>query len=430
MAKALRTFAAVAAALVVGGCTVHQAAAPSLSGPSELALSFGVTATPDTLTQDGTSQSVVRVAAFDAQGKPLAGLAVRLDIGVNGVLQDYGRLSTKSIVTGSDGKATTVYTAPPPVPTGGVYDTPAVTIVATPIGDNFQAASTQSATIHLVPPGIILPPSDAPTPKFSYYPTPVTVGASTAFDASGSCAVAVDANGNCPGAGTITSYSWDFGDGSTGSGRQVSHTFTAPSSYTVTLTVKNDLGLAASSAQAIAVQLPTAPTVQFQFSPTQPIVNQDITFNASQTTVAPGHTITAWGWVWGDGTTDTNGPITSHAYSAPGTYLVTLSVIDDAGQRITSQPKTVTVGANAPTASFSFAVIDAATHKISLDGSASTAAGGATITGYAWDFGDGASGTGSTAIHTYAATGTYVVSLTVTDSNGVTGVASKAVDVP
>ena len=67
--------------------------------------------------------------------------------------------------------------------------------------------------------------------------------------------------------------------------------------------------------------------------------------------------------------------------------------------------------------------------QVSFDASASSAAGGSSISSYAWDFGDGASGSGTTASHTYATAGTYEVKLTVTDSNGLPGTSTKSVTV-
>ncbi len=52
----------------------------------------------------------------------MASLPLRLDMVVDGVAQDYGTLSARSIVTNSDGVATAVYTAPPS-PANGVFGT-------------------------------------------------------------------------------------------------------------------------------------------------------------------------------------------------------------------------------------------------------------------------------------------------------------------
>jgi PKD repeat protein len=55
--------------------------------------------------------------------------------------------------------------------------------------------------------------------------------------------------------------------------------------------------------------------------------------------------------------------------------------------------------------------------SIGFDGRGSNDPDG-TIAAYAWDFGDGATGTGATATHAYAGPGTYTVRLTVTDHAG------------
>jgi hypothetical protein len=83
-----------------------------------------------------------------------------------------------------------------------------------------------------------------------------TIGAGTAalFDGSGS----VDPDG------TIVSYLWDFGDGTTGSGQFVNHTYPTPGSFTVTLTVSDDDGAKASDTAKIVVVDQTSPTVKVQ----------------------------------------------------------------------------------------------------------------------------------------------------------------------
>jgi PKD repeat protein len=136
-------------------------------------------------------------------------------------------------------------------------------------------------------------------------------------------------------------------------------------------------------------------------------------------------TITGYAWDFGDGTTGT-GPTITHAYGAPGTYSVMLTVTDDDGRSNTSA-QLVTVTANlVPTASFTSTVAGLA---VSVDGSASADSDG-TITGHAWNWGDGtAAGSGATASHTYAAAGTYTVTLTVTDDRGGTATSSRDVTV-
>ncbi len=77
-----------------------------------------------------------------------------------------------------------------------------------------------------------------------------------------------------------------------------------------------------------------------------------------------------------------------------------------------------------PTATFA-AKADGTT--VSFDATGSTAAGTKRVTSYAWDFGDGSTGTGATVSHTYATDGTYQIKLTVTDSAGYTASTTQSV---
>lgn len=86
----------------------------------------------------------------------------------------------------------------------------------------------------------------------------------------------------------------------------------------------------------------------------------------------------------------------------------------------------VAIGATAPTAAFTSQVTDLA---VALDGTSSVAQSGFTVGSYAWDFGDGATGSGATTSHSYATTGTYSVKLTVVDSRGVSGSVTRTVTV-
>ena len=85
-----------------------------------------------------------------------------------------------------------------------------------------------------------------------------------------------------------------------------------------------------------------APTVAaFTFSPVTPEVLQVVNFNASTSVPGTNRKIVSYSWDFGDGESKT-GVTTTHDYVISGVYLVTLTVIDDAGNKATnSQPVTV-----------------------------------------------------------------------------------------
>jgi len=319
------------AVALTAACTVHGTDVPELTGPSEFAQSITVTATPDAIQQDGFSQSLVAVVARGPDGQALAGVSIRLQTATDGAIQDFGRLSARTVVTGSDGRATATYTAPAPPADFGSNGS-RVSILATPIGNNYDTAQTQSADIRLTAPGVVLPPSTAPTPSFIISPTPVTAGTTVFFDASASCATQ-DACGSTAG---ISSFVWNFGDGRTGSGRTATHQYGGDGTYTVTLTVTNDRGLSASSSQTVSVSLSSPPSASFVSSPSSPRAGSVINFDASQSTASPGRRIVQYNWNFGDGTQGQTGNNTTHTYAAAGTYTIVLVVVDDLGLRATT----------------------------------------------------------------------------------------------
>jgi chitodextrinase len=82
-------------------------------------------------------------------------------------------------------------------------------------------------------------------------------------------------------------------------------------------------------------------------------------------------------------------------------------------------------GTGRPLAAFA---LEAAGLTVSADATGSAASDGSTLE-HAWDWGDGATGTGATAQHTYAEPGEYRVVLTVTEASGATAQATKTVRV-
>src|SRR6187401_2076853 len=86
--------------MVASACALDKQGAPQYGGPSALGLSLTVTATPDVITQDGVSQTVLAVVARDANSEPIPGLAMRIDMLLEGSPVDSGSLTTRNLSTG------------------------------------------------------------------------------------------------------------------------------------------------------------------------------------------------------------------------------------------------------------------------------------------------------------------------------------------
>jgi PKD repeat protein len=247
---------ALAAGVAIAGCVVHNTDRPELTGPSGLANTITLTASPDTITQNGTSTSTITVTAIGPTGQPLANVPVRIDTLVGGLVTDFGTLSARQVTTNSNGQATVTFTSPPAPPNGaisgtcGVFGTPTfngpcVTIGATPIGTNFTNAVTSTVDIHLLPVEIIRTPG-SPIPAFTV---------SGDFKAGGNDNILFSAAGSTAAAGrTIVDYQWDFGDGThLKFGVNTTHDYSAPGQYLVTLTVTDDAGNKASASKIITI---------------------------------------------------------------------------------------------------------------------------------------------------------------------------------
>ena len=128
--------------------------------------------------------------------------------------------------------------------------------------------------------------------------------------------------------GSIVSYSWDFGDGTTATGVKVDHSYKDNGVYTVTLTIIDDEG-AIVSATTIVNVLNKPPVVLLTENATTLMLGETIHFDASESYDSDG-TITTYSWDFGDGTI-TTGVTADHAYNEDGTFTVVLAVTDDDG---------------------------------------------------------------------------------------------------
>jgi PKD repeat protein len=188
--------------------------------------------------------------------------------------------------------------------------------------------------------GDVAPANVAPTASFTASPIAPSSGSAVAFDASASR----DSDG------TIASYAWSFGDGTTGSGRSASHAYAQPGTYMVSLTVTDDRNATNTTSSPLVVSTVSpavnqAPVTRAAVSPLSAATGETVSVNGSSSTDADG-TIASYAWDFGDGASAT-GATASHAYAAAGTFTVRLTVTDDKGAT-GSATQSVTVTAPAP----------------------------------------------------------------------------------
>jgi PKD repeat protein len=252
------------------------------------------------------------------------------------------------------------------------------------------------------------------TPSFTS--TPAAAGAAVTFDPTTTTTSSGD---------TISSVTWDFGDGSapgfTVGDPVATHTFAQAGDHTVTQTIVDSVGNVATVSHTLTVHLQLTPAFATTPSVAQP--GSPINFNAAGSSDPnPGASISSYSWNFGDGSAAGSGVAAQHAYSTAGTYLVTLSVTDSLGLTQTvSHQVTVAV---APTAVFTTSPARPGSGQaVSFDGSSSRAPGSSLIA-YAWTFGDGGTGSAATPHHTYARPGSYTVTLHVANALGLLAAAS------
>ena len=142
---------------------------------------------------------------------------------------------------------------------------------------------------------------------------------------------------------TLT-YAWNFGNGRTGSGSVPSFTYTAPGTYTVTLTVRDEYGLTGTTTRTVTITEPAG-----NVAPT-PVINPPacsaLVCNISGVGSADPNTGDTFTYLWnfGDATPTSTASAVSHTFPAAGTYTVTLTVTDGWGKSA-STTRQVTVSA-------------------------------------------------------------------------------------
>lgn len=304
----LRGLAALVAAVVLAGCMMENQTAPPLSGPSGQAKLLTLSPREDILQRDGSSQTVVDVEYVDTStNQPIAN--VRLILSATS-----GTLSVPEVRTDAAGRASFVYVAPS-------VNTPvtSATISATPVGNNVDNTVSQGVRIGLIGP-------EVPTASFTFSPSTPSLGGSVTFDASGSRLDGVAC-------GSLCSYDWDFGDGTSATGQLAQHSFQTTGVHTIALRVTAPGGTSSTTTRSFAIAPPSAPVAAFVVSPSSPVATQQAIFDATTSSVGAGATIVLYTFNFGDGTSSSSSvPIATKTYAVPGAVAVSLTVTDSLGR--------------------------------------------------------------------------------------------------
>ncbi|MFM7399442.1 MAG: PKD domain-containing protein, partial [Bacteroidota bacterium] len=197
-------------------------------------------------------------------------------------------------------------------------------------------------------------------------------------------------------------YSWDFGDGSTSQEENPTHTYAGTGTYTVVLTAYNECGTNTFT-QVITIE-GSAPLVSFTSDIQKGCAGVTVQFKD----LSAGDP-TAWQWTFEGGNPATSSEQNpSVTYTVPGTYSVSLQATNIYGSNTSSQTGYVTI-IGAPVAGFDYsAVLGTVTFNSTSQGADS----------YLWNFGDGGTSTEANPVHVYNQSGTYTVTLTVTNDCG------------
>lgn len=309
--------------------------------------------------------------------------------------------------------------------------------------------------ITLAPPPTGTPPPPTPTIiRKGHHGTLTASFTATPSSGEAPLKVSLDASGSQAGSSPIASYAWDFGDGMSGTGVSGSHTYASAGAYTIRLLIKDSAGQTDSYYRKVTVTgtqtgknaeeatpvtygpvVTTAKNVklqppEFTFRPDPGTGYVPFTVTCRANVISSIAPIASYKWDFGDGQTG-SGQTVTHTYTAPGLYKIYITVTDSYGSSAytkaevlalsptTAPTATPTSHANQPPAAvFTLTPTSgSAPLTVKFDASGSSDPDGS-IASYAWDFGDGQSGSGKAPSHTYLKTGTMTVTLTVTDNNG------------
>ena len=245
-----------------------------------------------------------------------------------------------------------------------------------------SASTTQTLTVYQLP-----------TAAFST--TPVCLNNTSSFT-----------DQSTPGSGSLSTWSWNFGDGATSTSQTPSHVYSSAGNFTSTLIVTTTNGCVDTVQQQVVVNgLPSA-----AFTVTD-VCDQSLVSALNSSTSNYG-SITSYQWSMGDGNSYT-GTNASHTYGTIGTYQVQLIVTSSLG---------CTDTISHPVEIFALPVADFSTvpgcQNSTLPFTNLTTISSGSIQSYSWNFGDGTSTVQANPTHSYTTTTTFNVTLIATSNHG------------
>ena len=269
--------------IVVGGVALDPLEVSLSASPTAGSVPLVVTFNASTISRRATQQSNVLTYTFDFGDGETTALTGSDDLTIDHTYQAPGVYDAQVIVRDEDGnlaRSSTIITANPPTP-----------------------------------------PQQGPQ---------AVLNAST-DQGSAPLTVTFDATGSQDSDGQITAYDWDFGDGISASGAQVTHTFTQDGTYVVILMVTNDEGEMATARQTITVGTTSNEPPQAAFTATPETGSAPLTvvFDAASSSDVDG-VIQAYTWDFGDGDIS-SGQVVNHTFTSSGTFTVTLLIVDNRG---------------------------------------------------------------------------------------------------
>jgi len=272
------------------------------------------------------------------------------------------------------------------------------------VTDSLGETSTETLTVTVVNRG--------PTASFNHTPLEPTVFETIQFRDN-----STDPDGN------ITTWAWDFGDGTTSTLEDSTHRYEDRGSYTVTLTITDNDGGTDAFTRIITTRN-VEPTAGFR-APSTVNVGDGVRF-VDESTDPEGGPLT-YLWNFGDGSTSTaKNPI--HEYTTPEAVLVSLLITDDEGATHTATLTIVIFPTIRPVAEFSHEPEGGTIHDTVTFIDESRDEDGS-ILFWEWDFGDGETSSRKDPTHTFEDKGTHRVTLTVEDDDGNTDTVTQSVTI-